>query len=229
MQLNESHYTDFHTYRLEWEPPDSNGTGGYIKWFTDDQLVAGIYGDSLNIMKTEIPSEPMYLLMNTAVSSHWGFPAPCPEGCDCSCFECGNSDCSCGLPWGYCKNFPAFFEIDYVRVYQAIDEDSHILGCSPAHRPTELFIEGHSKRYMSEGQSRPLHPVKSGGGVCSRGRDCGGEKRGACTVSGVCACRTGWTGPHCLAHGGFYDVDTRKPPEPFPSKCRLLLLLRCTV
>jgi hypothetical protein len=219
MQLNESHYNSQHLYRVEWEPPDVNGTGGYVKWFTDDNFVFGIYGDSLEIMQTEIPSEPMYLLMNTAVSSHWGFPQPCPANCECDCFECGNPQCQCALPPGYCENFPASFEIDYVRVYQAENDPKHILGCSPKERPTELFIEGHMKRYMTESQTRPLLSIQNGGGSCEYNRDCGGSRRGSCSSRGSCSCLTNWTGPHCSSHDAFYDFDSGVKREPFVRKC----------
>lgn len=231
MQLNDTHYQQQHLYRVEWEPPKEDGSGGYIKWFTDNKFVYGIHGKSLEIMQTEIPSEPMYLIMNTAVSSHWGFPAPCPDGCECECFECGNPACQCALPVGYCDNFPASFEIDYVRVYQAVNESSHILGCSPEHRPTALFIEGHRKRYTTEGQSRPLEPIKKGGARCSNVSDCGGSTRGECSSSGVCQCHKKSTGPSCLAHAGFYDVDSSKPVKPLswyhmvmPSSFQMLIL-----
>jgi len=204
-----------------------DGNGGYIKWFTDGDLVSGIFGDSLTIMETEIPSEPMYMLMNTAVSSHWGFPTPCPDNCECDCFECGNPTCACALPPGYCANFPASFEIDYVRVYQAVNETRHVLGCSPAHRPTELFIQGHAKRFISEGQAVPLQPVRVGGGACLSGKHCGGSKKGSCTSAGVCECLTGWTGPHCRSHDAFYDVDTRAPLPPFSSEYLIYCFIAC--
>merc|ERR1719270_1113376 len=103
----------------------------------------------------------MYMIMNIAVSKNWGFPTPCPDGCECSCFECGNVDCECALPEGYCDNFPADMEVAYVRVYQAVNESKHLLGCSPEARPTESFIKGHKKRYMEDGQKNPLLPVHS--------------------------------------------------------------------
>lgn len=207
-QLNHSHYDKQHIYRLEWEPPAPNGTGGHLKWYTDGEYVFGLYGKTLEFMQTEIPSEPMYFIMNTAVSSHWGFPQPCPEGCKCSCYECGNPDCACGMPTGYCDNFPASFEIDYVRVWQAKDETKHFLGCSPPHRPTEKWIKGHAERYMVEGQRRPLQDVERGGAPCTSNADCGGAKRGICNSKQFCHCKQESTGPHCLAHDGFYDADT---------------------
>lgn len=206
-QLNNSHYESHHLYRVEWEPPAANGSGGYLKWYTDGEYVFGIYGHSLSIMETEIPSEPMYFIINTAVSSHWGFPQPCPEGCSCSCYECGNPDCACGMPDGYCHNYPASFEIDYVRVYQAKDEPKHFLGCSPPHRPTEQWIRGHPERYVSPGQKRPLETTRLGGGSCTSSTDCGGAKRGICSAKQFCQCKDRATGPHCLAHDGFYPFD----------------------
>lgn len=218
MHLNKTHYVDMHTYRVEWDPPNEDGSGGYIKWFVDNELVYGVFGDSLSKMGTEIPSEPMYLIMNTAISSHWGFPAPCPSGCDCDCFECGNPDCSCALPARYCENFPAFFEIDYVRVYQAVNESKHVLGCSPADRPTELFIKGHAERYTDQGNRVPLQSVQCGGAVCTHDANCSSRVNGRCSNRGVCQCYEGNTGPNCLAHAGYYDVDTSKKEEPFTSE-----------
>ena len=215
-QLNETYYKSQHVYRVEWEPPNEDGTEGYIKWFTDKEFIFGIRGASLDIMQTEIPSEPMYILMNTAVSSSWGFPTPCPDNCECDCFECGNPSCSCALPTGYCDNFPAAFEIDYVRIYQAVNESKHILGCSPEGHPTAQYIEGHKKRYMAEDQHFPLQPIVKGGAVCTADKECG--VNGTCT-SGACVCTQGFTGPACLAHDGFYDVDTSKPIAPFSRKC----------
>jgi len=204
---------------VEWEPPNWDGTGGYIKWFTDGKFVSGVFGDSLDIMETEIPSEPMYMIMNTAVASSWGFPTPCPDGCECECFECGNPECACALPAGYCENFPASFEIDYVRVYQAVNESRHMLGCSPAHRPTEKFIQGHVKRYVSEGQTAPLEPIRAGGGMCSLHSDCGrNDRQGTCSTSGTCSCVKGWTGPHCLNHAAYYNADNSAKKPEFSSK-----------
>ena len=224
-QLNISHYQKHHIYRVEWEPPAEDGTGGYVKWFTNGQQIFGIKASILDIMQTEIPSEPMYLIMNTAVSSSWGFPMPCPDNCLCDCFECGNPACSCAQPSGYCENFPAAFEIDYVRVYQAVDDERHVLGCSPKHRPTDLFIKGHPKRYMSDGQKRPLEPVQHGGAACTKHSECGGKRAnmGVCSSAGLCVCMANYTGPRCLAHDGYFDFDTSRERKPF--SCTLMLLM----
>lgn len=204
--LNKSYYSQQQTYRVEWDPPEEDGQGGYIRWYTNGNFLYSIKGENLNITGSEIPSEAMYLIMNTAVASSWGFPAPCPSGCTCECFECGNPDCECALPSGYCENFPASFEIDYVRVYQAKNEPKHTLGCSPEKKPTELFIKGHEKRYMEAGDKRPLDPVRQGGAFCTANSECGGGGvHGHCSDRGFCVCSKNFTGPSCLAHAGFYD------------------------
>ena len=218
-KLGISHYENQHLYRVEWEPPEPDGSGGYIKWFIDGDLTYGVYGESLEITGSEIPSEPMYLLMNTAVSSNWGFPKPCPDGCNCKCYECGKPECACALPQGYCNNFPAHFEIDYVRVYQAVNESKHVLGCSTKERPTDLFIKGHARRYMAEGDTMPLLPLRRGGAICSDNNDCGGDIHGGlCNEKKRCACNDGFTGPTCLAYAGFYDNEDVEVIPPFHCK-----------
>lgn len=204
-EIDESYFEKLNKYRVEWEPPSEGKNDGYVKWYLNDQFIYGIHGRSLNITGTSIPSEPMYLIMNTAVATSWGFPTPCPEGCSCKCFECGNPDCDCALPVGYCDNFPATFEIDYVRVWQAKNEPKHQLGCSTQDRPTELFIKAHKKRYMQDNQREPLLPVRTGGASCTTDFDCGGKRHGNCTANGVCKCNQGFAGSSCLSHFGFDD------------------------
>jgi len=205
MQIKKNFFEEHHTYRLEWEPSDLDGNGGYLKWFADGDLIYGIGSSVLNITGAQIPNEPMYIIMNTAVSSSWGFPKPCPLGCDCECYECFNPDCECGLPPDFCSNIPGYFEIDHVRVYQAEGHDKHSVGCSTPSRPTELFIKGHRKRYMNDGDRMPLLPIITGGGVCQHDKDCGGDYHGSCSKKGFCTCNVGFTGPMCLAYVGFDD------------------------
>jgi hypothetical protein len=213
--LSDSHYDEQHLYRVEWEPPNEDyGSRGYLKWFIDGKLITGIYGESLQEASgTEIPSEPMYLLMNTAVSKDWGFPDAYYLNCKLKCWTCADPRCRvCALPEGYCENFPASFEIDYVRVYQAEQEPNHILDCSPKSRPTESFIEANLARYMSKGETRPLQRIKEGGGSCDNVNECGGQERGTCSSSGLCTCVIGWIGPHCLAHSPFYNTGDSEFP-----------------
>ena len=200
-----------HKYRVEWEPPKKDGTEGYLKWYLDGQFLFGINGDTLKLTNTKIPDEPMYLLMNTAVASSWGFPKPCPDGCKCTCYQCGNPECTCGLPDGFCDNFPASFEIDYIRAYQAKNESRHNLGCSTKEKPTDRFIQGHKKDYMNteEGQKVPLLPVQRGGASCVKDSQCGSPTKGHC-FGNKCVCTDDFTGPRCLSHFGFDD----NPPPP---------------
>jgi beta-glucan synthesis-associated protein KRE6 len=214
-QLNKTHYEKQHKYRIEWEPPNEDGKDGYVKWYTDDELVFGLHGESLELTRTEIPSEPMYLIMNVAVSHTWGFPM-CPDGCDCKCYECDNPACKCALPNGYCENFPASFEIDYVRVWQAKNNTKHILGCSPEHRPTEQYIKGHIEKFVVEGQKRPLEPIRTGGALCVRHSDCGSKIIMGSCMAGVCVCNTNYTGPNCRTSVGHFD--TKRPRTRFSCK-----------
>lgn len=214
--LNDTHYEEQHLYRVEWDPPEEDGTGGRIRWYTDEEFVYSVKGADLGITGSEIPSEAMYLIMNTAVASSWGFPAPCPSGCKCSCFECGNPDCACAIPSGYCDNFPGVFEIDYVRVYQAVNDTKHTLGCSPETRPTELFIKGHARRYMESPSKVPLQPIVSGGASCSGDDTCEGFST---CQDGVCACDDGYTGPTCLAYDSFY-VNENRAVTTIPIGCK---------
>lgn len=105
--LNDDFYYNFHKFRVEWEPPKEDGFGGYIKWFVDGNLVTAVDGDDLQLTSnTEIPSEPMYLVMNLAVSKDWGFPDAYFLGCPHKCWSCLDPKCACALPKGFCKNLP---------------------------------------------------------------------------------------------------------------------------
>lgn len=73
---------DFHTYALEWSP-------GRAVWYQDGVIRKVIEA-------SYVPDGPMYIILNSGVSSHIG-----PSG----------------LPNAETV-FPNFFEIDYVRVYQ---------------------------------------------------------------------------------------------------------------
>jgi len=221
-QINKSYFKEQNIYRVEWEPSTLDGSGGYVRWFLNGNFLFGITGASLNLTGASIPNEPMYLLINTAVASSWGFPVPCPEGCDCECFECGNPDCECSIPTGYCDNFPSNFEIDYVRVWQAVDDDKHQTGCSTKDRPTDLFIKAHKKRYMEDSDKEPMKDITDGGARCDSDLKCGGPTRGVCTLKGICMCHEGFTGSKCLAHDGFEEYVYRSINNSLPVSMLLL-------
>lgn len=88
-QLGSKHFTGLHKFKLHWEPPSVKHGEGFINWYLDDELILGINGTSLKEPEgAEIPSEPSYVLINTAISKDWGFPKTCPEGCGCKEYDC---------------------------------------------------------------------------------------------------------------------------------------------
>ena len=99
--LNDSHFQEQHIYWIEWEP--SANSSGYLEWYLDGELIFSIAGKSLEVTGAQIPLEPMYLILNTAVSHSWGFPEPCDtETCSSCyhCYDCTNPECQCSLPAG---------------------------------------------------------------------------------------------------------------------------------
>jgi len=236
-QLDSSHFGKYHRYRLEWELPDKEGnkennfteTFGYIRWYLDDEFVLEVKGEGLNASGTggEISSEPMYMLLNTAISSQWGFPK-CPAECPCETYDChGGFQETCGFSEGFCDMLskPAEYKINWVRVYQDKNDPKQKLGCSTKERPTRKFIEAHEEKYMQAGDAHPLKPIRKGGGKCSLTpptnktvpESCGGVSHGACspaTKPPSCTCTEGWTGSHCMNPVGYDDV-VWDPPETF--------------
>jgi len=227
-QLFEDHFEKPHIYRVEWEPP-SDVHDGYIHWFLDGSLVLAINGTGVEAagLGGEVSSEPMYILLNTAISKQWGFPAHCPEGCACKEFDCHDLSygSQCGFSEGFCdmmKTIPEY-KIDWVRVYQDVDNKEHKVGCSTPERPTRQWIQAHEKLYKTDADVHPLKEIQVGRGKCNP-RDigtpspteadlCGGPTKGQCRQGGICECNAGWTGPHCLAHLGsdpiVYDAPDR--------------------
>ena len=70
---------DFHVFSIEWEPHQ-------IRWLVD--------GVEKKVVAENIPSRPMYLILNTSVGGDWP-----------------------GMP-DQTTAFPATMQVDYVRVYQ---------------------------------------------------------------------------------------------------------------
>lgn len=204
-QLTPSHFTKMHTIRLEWQP----GPGGRIDWYTkgykrenengtyyetgdgdgtDWVPVFTLVDDVLNkTTGAQIPIEPTYLIMNTAVSSTWGFPYDVPDWCE-KCYDCDDPTCSCSFYPGFCqvlRDGDVAMKIDSIRVYQSSDPSAHVganhtLGCDPPEYPTAEFIEGHEYRYMrnppfSYDDKHPLRKIQRGGGKCKTDTDCGGD------------------------------------------------------
>lgn len=56
---------------------------------TDGELLYEVPASSLDdATGSKIPTEPSYIILNTAISTTWGFPQTCPDGCACDCFDC---------------------------------------------------------------------------------------------------------------------------------------------
>ncbi|KAG7342023.1 beta-glucan synthesis-associated protein (SKN1)-domain containing protein [Nitzschia inconspicua] len=225
-QLEPRHFNSSHVYRLEWDVP-TDEKDGYLHWFLDGELVLAINGTGIRHAGTgaEISTEPSYILMNTAVSSQWGFPLECPDNCKCKQYDCHSNDYAqrCGFPDGFCemmtqRDSPQY-KIDWVRVYQDPNKPEQKVGCSTPERPTRRYIEAHEKLYKTENDERPLKPIQVGRGACDPRAEgilpesCGGEERGTCTKGKVCECKKGWVGPHCMAADGFDDIVWDQPDK----------------
>ena len=105
---------------------------------------------------SEISSEPMYILLNTAVSKQWGFPRTCPGSCPCKNYRCRSTrwQDTCGFSEGFCDMVnsdvgPPEYKINWVRVYQDPSNEMQKVGCSTPERPTRKFIEAHEKLYKT--------------------------------------------------------------------------------
>ncbi len=210
--LTEDFYENYHRFRIEWEPPEDAGYGGYVKWFIDDKLITAVDGYDLHsTSQTEIPSEPMYLVMNLAVSKDWGFPDAWFKNCSKKCWSCLDPDCACALPKSFCAHIPTSLEIDSVRVYQPSNHRKYSVGCNPPNRPTREFIEVNKVVYKQPSEDNPLKEIAVGGGICTTNDDCGTSERGVCSRNATCFCVSNWTGPNCLAHGRFV-YESYAPP-----------------
>lgn len=104
---------------------------------------------------TEISTEPSYILLNTAVSSEWGFPRECPDNCKCKTYDCHSNDYAmrCGFTDGFCQMMAEQnpkYKIHYVRVWQNPELEEQKVGCSTPERPTRRYIDGHEKLYKME-------------------------------------------------------------------------------
>lgn len=222
-QLKDTHFNSPHVYRLEWDVP-TDEKDGYLHWFLDGELVLAINGTGIRDGGTgaEISTEPSYVILNTAVSSQWGFPIGCPANCDCDQYDCNSKNyaAKCGFSEGFCdmmtkgKTSPQY-KIDWVRVYQDPTKEEQKVGCSTPERPSRKYIEANEKLYMLENDEHPLKSIQVGQGSCgstaqgtnSTTQSCGGKKRGRCNRNKVCECKAGWTGPHCLASHGYDAID----------------------
>uniref|UniRef100_A0A7S1YUS6 GH16 domain-containing protein n=1 Tax=Ditylum brightwellii TaxID=49249 RepID=A0A7S1YUS6_9STRA len=241
-QVAQEHFLKPYTYRVEWQP----GRGGRLDWFAkkvssadtensassdDDDEDEWVHAFSIpdksigDLMGSQIPNEPSYLILNTGISSTWAFPYDVPEWCT-KCYDCDDPNCACSFNPGFCKMMKSgnvAMKIDSIRVYQSKNDtahpgNKHTVGCDLPEYPTREYIKGHEYLYVREPpfsytDTGPLEKIKVGGGSCQTDEDCGGHltptARGRCTLSSSsfwrgqptnkCQCNDGFTGPHCLA------------------------------
>lgn len=186
-QLTDDFWKNMHTFRLEWQP----GADGYVHWYIDNAFRFGIEGEGLKKMGTVIPNEPSYIIINTAISTSWGFPNP-PPGC--TEYDCKDPDKQCGMNPGWCKTLPAEFKVDWIRLYQNKKDPRQTIGCNPKEYPTKRFILAHEYRYKGNDEKRALSPIMVGGHKCTEDSECG---EGRCHF-GKCKCKEDWVGPNCL-------------------------------
>jgi hypothetical protein len=142
MTIDKSYFSGMKTFRLEWQPGDD----GYVNWYVDKKFRFGVKQSSLNEQQTKIPVEPSYLIINTAVSSSWGFPNP-PYGC--TEYDCKTIEGRCGMNGGFCQTLPANMYVDHVRVYQNKEDPLQYVGCNPKKYPTKKWIIAHEYRCPS--------------------------------------------------------------------------------
>ena len=202
LQLTKAHFNEMHTFRVEWQP----GEGGRLDWFTkrsesgpnhktegnksDKEWLHAfsIKDESLsNLMGSQIPIEPSSIILNTAVSSNWGFPYTFPDWCS-KCYDCEDTKCDCSFSQGFCnmiKKTKVAMKVDYVRLYQSKNNSAHVgaphtLGCDVKDYPTKDYIKGHEYKYMRSApfdfkDTGPLKKnINNGGGDCELNSDCGG-------------------------------------------------------
>ena len=108
VSLAETHFEDFHEYTLEYE----SGDGGFIRWSIDGVRIFEVTDAQLRrwhnvsvggrligeLRSRQVPTEPMYIVLNVDMSPKWGWPTTMYSQCG-SCahpnnMDCGNPDCT---------------------------------------------------------------------------------------------------------------------------------------
>ena len=101
--LESTHFEEHHVYRIEWQPGNTGDPKnlGIFAMVARRRVYTRYRGNSLqDLTGSEIPFEPMYLILNTAISHQWGIPEPCPKdqcGACWVCYDCMNPECQCAF------------------------------------------------------------------------------------------------------------------------------------
>lgn len=120
--------TNFQTFGYEYNSEKTIENDSYVQFFNGNQRTLGLRGDALhpndnNIGWRQVTKEPMALVFNLGLSETW-----------------------LTIDYGSLE-FPAIFEIDYIRIYQPKDEKS--LTCDPPGFPTTEYINNHLSAYLN--------------------------------------------------------------------------------
>lgn len=210
-------YLDYVTYQLEWV----TGPTGYVRWMLDGHPIFEIPASAMvnppqdsnnsNPIKVMI-EEPMYLIINVALSSTWGATPPnSPRACRNNTATTDATTAAKNIR--ICDSFPMYLKVDYVRVYQDLSSSSNMsVGCDPASHPTSQWIIDHIDDYQDT-DNQVVDVV--GGAFCASNADCttGLQKSvitGRC-VNKRCKCDSSsfWGGPRCTkAISGSTSVST---------------------
>ncbi|DBA04728.1 TPA: hypothetical protein N0F65_004365 [Lagenidium giganteum] len=207
-------YTSYLIYQVEWVM----GKDGYIRWMLAGQPLFEIPASALtnpeqNSAKTNpkkiMIEEPMYMIINVAVSKNWGTTPPNPGK---PCRGDGSDDTTNKI----CDSFPMSLKVDYVRLYQDTSSGSNMaVGCDPKTHPTKTWIKDHLEEYQDD--DNPVVEV-NGRAFCKDDADCTiSPNNGTKVVTGQCVksrCKcmaTSWSGPRCTStSGSINDPDPNK-------------------
>lgn len=130
--LNDTWFADtdqkgFQKYGFEYLSLKSSNRDSYIRFYVGEDTTMMLHGDSLhpkgNVGWRHISREPMALIFNLALSPTWA-------DIDFNSLE-----------------FPATFEIDYVRIYQPRGHTE--MTCDPDDYPTSEYINSHFNAYSN--------------------------------------------------------------------------------
>lgn len=198
-------YVTYLVYQVEWV----TGKNGYVRWMLEGEPLFEIPSSAVlevpqNVNKSNpqklMVEEPLYIIMNVALSRTWGSSPPNP-GKPC------RGDGSDPVVNRICDAFPMYMKVDYVRLYQDLandlDDDNYMyVGCDPETHPTKEWIDGHIDEY--EDNNNKAIEV-NGKAFCRTHDDCtiGGLmgrtniETGRC-VNRRCECLYKfWGGPRC--------------------------------
>lgn len=198
-------YLDYLVYQMEWV----TGKSGYVRWMLDGHPLFEITAEAFSNVPQDAAKrnpekimieEPMYLILNVALSSSWGTK---PPHVDSTCRGDGkNAEAN-----RICDDLPMYMKLDYIRLYQDqakdLDADNYMqLGCDPASHPTREWIQSHLDEYQDV--DNPAVNV-AGKAFCTVDDDCTVDrgkltklKTGTC-VKKRCSCLypQSWGGPRC--------------------------------